>query len=147
MTDPNTGVLMFVAYRAMEERVLAAVHAAGFTDVTLAQARVFARIGPHGTRLTDLAAQAQVTKQTAGHLVDELEARGYVTREPDPSDGRARLVTLGPRGRAAIPVAQAAEQEVEAEWTAHLGLRRAAQLRAALVSLQEITDPWRERPT
>ncbi|MEO7235673.1 MAG: MarR family transcriptional regulator [Lapillicoccus sp.] len=144
MTEPNTGVLMFVAYRAMEERILAAVHAAGFTDVTLAQARVFARIGPEGTRLTDLAAQAQVTKQSAGHLVDEMEARGYVTREPDPSDGRARLVTFGPRGREAIPVAMAAEREVEAEWAAHLGPRRAAQLRAALVSLREVTDPWRD---
>jgi len=59
MTDPTTGVLLFVAYRAMEERILAAVHAAGFTDVTLAQARVLARIGPEGTRLTDLAAQAR----------------------------------------------------------------------------------------
>lgn len=142
MDDPTTGVLMFVAYRAMEERILAAVHAAGYTDVTLAQARVFARIGPDGTRLTDLAAQAQVTKQTAGHLVDEMAARGYVTREPDPTDGRARLVTFGPRGREAIPVAQAAEREVEAEWVAHLGVRRAAQLRQALLLLREVTDPW-----
>lgn len=142
MTDPTTGVLMFVAYRAMEERILAAVHAAGFTDVTLAQARVLARIGPDGTRLTDLAAQAQVTKQTAGHLVDEMAARGYVTREPDPTDGRARLVSFGPRGLEAIPVAQAAERAVEAEWVAHLGVRRAAQLRQALLLLREVTDPW-----
>jgi DNA-binding MarR family transcriptional regulator len=141
-TEPTTGVLLFVAYRAMEERILAAVHAAGFSDVTLAQARVFARIGPGGTRLTDLAAQAQVTKQTAGHLVDEMEARGYVTREPDPTDGRARLVTFGPRGRDALPVADAAQREVEAEWTAHLGPERAALLREALLSLREVTDPW-----
>ena len=46
MTDPTTGVLMFVAYRAMEERILAAVHAAGFTDVTLAQAAPPARPRP-----------------------------------------------------------------------------------------------------
>ena len=38
-----------------------------------------------GSRLTDLAAQAQVTKQTAGELVDQLERRGYVERVPDPS--------------------------------------------------------------
>ena len=66
MSDPNVGVLMFVAHRAMEERVLAALRLAGFDDVTLAQGRVFARIGHGGTRLTDLAAMAQVTKQTAG---------------------------------------------------------------------------------
>ena len=44
VADPNVGVLMFVAHRAMEERVLAALRAAGFDDVTLAQGRVFARI-------------------------------------------------------------------------------------------------------
>lgn len=146
MPDPTTGVLLFVAYRAMEERILAAVHAAGFTDVTLAQARVLARIGPEGTRLTDLAAQAQVTKQTAGQLVDEMQARGYVVRRPDPTDGRARLVSYGPRGHQAIPVALAAERQVEQEWVDHLGADRAAALRQALVSLREITDPWIERP-
>ena len=142
MPAPSTGVLLFVAYRAMEEQVLAAVHAAGFTDLTLAQTRVLARIGPDGTRLTDLAAQAQVTKQTAGHLVDELERHGYVTREPDPTDGRARLVTLGPRARRARPVADAAERRTEADWEAHLGPRLAGQLRQALLRLREITDPW-----
>jgi DNA-binding MarR family transcriptional regulator len=142
VTDPTTGVLLFIAYRAAEQRILAAVHAAGFTDVTLAQARVLARVGPNGTRLTDLAAQAQVTKQTAGHLVDELQRRGYVQRVPDSTDGRARLIAFGPRGREALPVAEAAEREMEAEWTAHLGAARARQLREALLRLREITDPW-----
>ena len=140
--QPTTGVLLFIASRSMEERILAAVHAAGYADITLAQARIAARIGPNGTRLTDLAAQAQVTKQTAGHLVDELAARGYVTRVPDPTDGRARLVTFGPRGQKVVPVVRAAERAVEAEWTAHLGARRSAQLRDALARLREVTDPW-----
>ena len=39
VADPNVGVLMFVAHRAMEERVLTALRAAGFDDVTLAQGR------------------------------------------------------------------------------------------------------------
>jgi len=51
----NLGLLCFIAYRAMETRVMDAVLAAGFDDVTIAQARMFARIGPDGTRLTDLA--------------------------------------------------------------------------------------------
>jgi DNA-binding MarR family transcriptional regulator len=83
-----------------------------------------------------------VTKQTAKVLVDQLEAMGYVERRADPTDGRARLVTFGPRGRKALRIARRVQAEIEAEWEAHLGARRAAQLRAALVSLREITDPW-----
>jgi DNA-binding MarR family transcriptional regulator len=140
--EPNTGVLLFLPYRALENRVFAALAAAGFDDVTAAQARIFQRIGPAGTRITALAEQAQITKQTAGALVDQLEQAGYVHRTPDPSDARARLVQIAERGRAALPVAAAVVAEVEAEWTAHLGTRRMAQLRGALLALREITDPW-----
>jgi DNA-binding MarR family transcriptional regulator len=138
-----TGVLLFIPYRALEDRVFAALAAAGHADVTRAQGRVLQRIGPGGTRLTDLAAAAQVTKQTAGFLVDQLERAGYVRRTPDPSDARARLVRLGDRALAAKTVADRVVAEVEAEWRAHLGERRWGQLREALVRLREITDPYR----
>src|SRR3712207_8974907 len=82
----------------MENRIFAALAQAGFDDFTLAQARVMQRIGPEGTRLTQLAEAAQVTKQTAGHLVDQLERAGYVRRVPDPTDARARLVQMAERG-------------------------------------------------
>ena len=88
----NLGLLLFIPYRALEDRVFAALAAAGFDDFTPAQARVFQRIGPDGTRLTELAQAAQITKQTAGFLVDQLERAGYVERTPDPTDARARLV-------------------------------------------------------
>jgi DNA-binding MarR family transcriptional regulator len=139
----NLGLLCFLPYRAMEKRVVTALADAGFDDMTLAQGRVAARIGPSGTRLTALADQAQVTKQTAGSLVDQLERAGYVRRLPDPTDGRARLVCLAERGRAAVAVARRVEAEVEAEWTAHLGQEPARALREALTRLREVTDPWR----
>ncbi len=142
-TGLNLGLLCFIASRSMETRVMDAVLAAGFDDITIAQARMFARIGPDGTRLTDLAEQAQVTKQTAGFLVNQLERGGYVRREPDPDDARARLVRITPRGQAAVAVAREAESSVEAEWTRHLGRSTAAQLRRALTRLREIADPYR----
>jgi DNA-binding MarR family transcriptional regulator len=141
--EPNTGLLLFIPYRAMENRVFAALAEAGFDDFTPAQARVMQRIGPHGTRLTELAEAAQVTKQTAGFLVDQLERTGYVRRTPDPADARARLVRIAERGAAAQPVADAAVAEVEAEWRAHVGERRWRQLREALAALRELTDPYR----
>jgi DNA-binding MarR family transcriptional regulator len=138
----NLALLCFIAYRAMENRVLQDLAAAGFGDVTAAQGRVFARIDPDGTRVTDLAERAQVTKQTAGFLVDQLERTGYVRRVPDRRDARARLVQIAERGQAAIEVARRTEAAVEAEWTHHLGRAGASQLRRALIRLREITDPY-----
>lgn len=142
--DQNTGLLLFYPYRAMEDRVLARVREAGY-EVTAAQGRIFARIGPSGTRLSDLAAQAQVTKATAGFIVDQLERSGLVTRVPDPDDGRARLVTITDKGKHAVRLAAEEVAAVEEEWTAHLGARRMQQLRQTLTQLREITDPWAER--
>lgn len=139
--DQNTGLLLFYPYRAMEARVLARLHEAGY-EVTAAQGRIFARIGPSGTRLSDLATQAQVTKATAGFVVDQLERSGLVARVPDPVDGRARLVTITDKGQAAVQLAADEVAAVEAEWTVHLGERRMAQLRQTLTRLREITDPW-----
>ncbi|WP_433362477.1 MarR family winged helix-turn-helix transcriptional regulator [Actinoplanes sp. CA-142083] len=142
MPDLNLGLLLFIPYRAMEQRVFAGLAEAGFDDFTPAQARVFQRIAPGGSRLTDLAEQAQITKQSAGFLVDQLERAGYVERAPDPEDARARLVRIAARGAAAVPVAAAIVAEVEAEWAAHLGKQRMAQLRQHLARLREITDPY-----
>ncbi|PUA83065.1 MarR family transcriptional regulator [Nocardioides currus] len=133
---------MFIAQRHAEERIVEHLRAHGFADLTLAQGRIAARIAEEGSRITDLAEQAQVTKQTAGFLVEQLERAGYVDRVPDPTDKRARLVRIAPRGREAQECAREMEQTVEAEWAAHLGPRRMGQLRDALVSLREITDPF-----
>ena len=138
----NLALLCFIVYRAMEARVLADLAAAGFGDVTAAQGRVFARIDSDGTRITELAERALITKQTAGFLVDQLERAGYVRRVPDPRDARARLVQIAERGRAAVKAARQTEAAVEAEWTAHLGEEATAGLRHALARLREIADPY-----
>ncbi|WP_433294039.1 MarR family winged helix-turn-helix transcriptional regulator [Actinoplanes sp. CA-030573] len=126
----------------METRVFAALAAAGVDDFTPSQARVFQRIAPGGSRLTDLAEQAGITKQSAGFLVDQLMRAEYVERVPDPTDARARLVRIAPRGARAIPVAAAVVAEVEAEWADHLGSDRTALLRDILTDLRGLTDPY-----
>src|SRR5215218_5470506 len=118
-----SSLLMFIAARAAGEQIFRAVHDAGFGDVTIAQSRLLMGIDEDGTRLSVLAERAQIAKQTATALVDKLERAGYVERLPDPSDGRARLVRLTERARAAIPVARAEEERIEQEWEAHLGPR------------------------
>jgi DNA-binding MarR family transcriptional regulator len=140
---PNSPLLMFVAHRAAEQQVFETLQAAGFDDLTVAQCRIAQRLSPDGIRLTDLAEQAQVTKQTAGALVDELGRSGYVTRQPDPTDARARLVVLTDRGADLCQAAAAEVARIETQWSHHLGARAYRQLRESLIALREITDPYR----
>jgi DNA-binding MarR family transcriptional regulator len=138
----NLGVSLFIPYRYTEDRMFRAVQDAGFDDWTLAQCRVFQRIAEDGSRLTDLADQAQVTKQSAGVLVDQLESLGYVRRVPDPTDGRARLIVIEERGRRALEVAKGSLDEILAEWESYLGTRNFTLLQEILDQLREITDPY-----
>src|SRR6202035_5980571 len=112
----DLGVSLFIPYRYTEDRIFRAIQDAGFDDWTLAQARVFQRIAAGGSRLTDLADQAQMSKQSAGVLVDQLEHLGYVRRVPDPTDGRARLIVIEERGRRAVKVAMDTLDEIYTEW-------------------------------
>ncbi|WP_028654622.1 MarR family winged helix-turn-helix transcriptional regulator [Nocardioides sp. J54] len=142
MSGPHPGLLMFIGARYVEQRINDAVVAAGFEDLTPAMARAAARLREDGIRVTDIAEQARITKQSASALVDQLERCGYVERVPDPADARARLVVLAPRGRAAQAVARREERAVEREWRRHLGAERMAALQDALVALREVTDPY-----
>ena len=142
MSQPWVGVLFYIAHRHAENVIHRGLAEAGFDDFTLPQARLLARIDEGGSRITKLAESAQVTKQTAGYLVDQLERLGYVERVPDPSDARARLVRPAARAHAAAEVARRLEREIDAEWTAHLGEKRMAALREDMVALREITDPY-----
>ena len=137
-----TSLLMFIAARSASNRIFEAIQDSGFDDITIAQSRLMMGIDTDGTRLSVLAARAQVAKQTATALVDKLERAGYVERVPDPADGRARLVRLTPRAIAVVPHARAEEDRIEQEWADHLGPERMAQLRGALEALREVTDPY-----
>lgn len=143
MPDLSLGVLLFIPYRHLEQRVLRAVNEAGY-PITLAQARMAQRIADAGSRLTELAEAAQVTKPTAGYLVDQLEKDGYIERAADPRDARARLIRFTAKGRDVIVVATAVQQGIEQEWRDHLGEQRARALVDALVDLRQLTDPYLE---
>ncbi len=132
---PNVGILLRVPFQEIVARVSAGLAEAGFDDLRPAHTVVFQHIGAEGSRLTDLAERAQITKQSMGYLVDYLEERGYLERRPDPTDRRAALVCLTDRGWAQVRTALAIIAAVEAEWARALGPRRMEQLRALLSEL------------
>lgn len=137
----NLGLLLFIPYRHLESAVLAELKAHGH-DLPLNQARVFQRINPQGSRLSELAQAAQLSKQTVGSIVDQLEAAGYVHRVPDPRDARARLVTVTAKGLSLVELSTPVLREIETAWTTALGRDRMRQLKETLTELRAIADPY-----
>ncbi len=68
--------------------------------------RLVARLEP--VRMADLAEHLHVAARSATDVVDSLVAGGWVSRSPDPADGRARLLVLTDAGRGLLVEVEAA---------------------------------------
>jgi DNA-binding MarR family transcriptional regulator len=123
------------AYRTLDVELEAALEDRGASEVTPTQARALLSVDRTGTRLTELAARAGVTKQAMMQMVDELQGAGYLRRTPDPVDGRAKMVRLTARGLRQRATARQALAAVEARIKRRLGSRRYDVLRMLLEEL------------
>jgi DNA-binding MarR family transcriptional regulator len=109
----------------------------GFTDLRSAHGAVAQHIKDGGSRLTELAHLAQLSKPAVVYLVDDLERLGYAERIPDPADGRAKLVRLTERGVRAQHAAREIVTQIEQDWAQLLGRRDYATLRRLLERLHD----------
>lgn len=130
----NTIAMLGQAYSLLGFQIVDGVVGAGFPQKP-SHSAVFAQIGQEGSRLTELARGANVTPQAMGELVDELEELGYVERRPDPTDRRAKLIVLTPRGNECIAAGIATIEGIEERIDQILGPRGHAQLRRLLNAL------------
>jgi DNA-binding MarR family transcriptional regulator len=139
MTErPHVASLIGEVKEALLEDMHERVAAAGYPDIRQAHGCVFRFVQAEGMRPTELAERARITKQSLGEIVADLERLGYVERVPDPTDGRAKLVRLTPKGEGAQQAAHKAFADVERTWSRRLGADRIAELRRTLAEIAEL---------
>jgi DNA-binding MarR family transcriptional regulator len=100
---------------------LALSNLAARAQVSAAHVHITRHVALEGSRLTDLAQRAGMSKQAMGDLVDQCEAWGLVARQADPLDTRARLVRFTPTGLAWLQAFKEAVAQAEAEFRAEVG--------------------------
>jgi DNA-binding MarR family transcriptional regulator len=137
----NLAQLLKHPFEALLARLHRELADAGFPEIRPAHGCVLQYTEPDGSRLTDIAQRAGLTKPTVLAAVDDLERLGYAERLPDPNDGRAKLVRLTPRGAAAAAEGARIIASIEADWRRRLGTQRATALRIALEALHEVVWP------
>ena len=130
----NTIALLGQAYSLLGFRIVDGVVGAGH-PVKPSHSAVFAQIEQGGTRLTTLAARAGMTPQSMGATVDELEGLEYVVRRADPSDRRAKLIVLTPKGEQVVAAGEASIVGIEEDLVAVLGSAGVQRLRDLLLRI------------
>jgi DNA-binding MarR family transcriptional regulator len=98
----STGQLLLKAARLYNELAIAAVQRAGHPEIRASHLSLVPHLDLAGTRLTTLAERAGISKQAAGQIVTELEELGYLSRAPDPTDGRAKVLRFTEKGLASM---------------------------------------------
>src|SRR5215831_15766015 len=131
------GALLRVPAQAIHRRIIEELNAAGFEDLRVPHMAVLQFPGPDGVRPGLLAQRAGMSKQAMNQLLRSLEALGYVARSDDPDEGRARIVRLTKRGRAAYATIHEILRDIEREWSAELGPRDFGRLKRLLVKVWE----------
>lgn len=132
---PSIGLLLRLVHQHWAQAVDAKLAEGGFGDIRPPHANVFTFVPSEGIQVSELTKLARVRKQTMAQAVEELEQRGYVERRPDPSDRRAKLVFLTPRGEAVRPLAIASGRRVEAHWAELTSPREIESLKRSLQAL------------
>jgi DNA-binding MarR family transcriptional regulator len=100
---------------------LALSNLAARAQVSAAHVHITRHVALGGSRLTDLAEAAGMSKQAMGTLVDECEAWGLVTRSPDSRDQRARVVQFTETGLLWLKAFEDAVTQAQAEFAQEVG--------------------------
>ena len=128
----NLGRWLGHAMRRFDERVLqlmasnegvplALANLAARDQISAAHIHITRHLALQGSRLTELAQAAGMTKQAMGNLVNQCEAWGLVTREDDPLDARAKRVVFTESGLAWLQAFRTAVQQAEREFREAVG--------------------------
>ncbi len=123
---------MGTALRRFDERVLqlmakdvlvplALSNLAARDQVGAAHIHITRHLAVNGSRLTELASSAGMSKQAMGDLVTQCEAWGLVTREPDLLDKRARQVVFTVSGLLWLQAFERAVAQAEGEFKQAVG--------------------------
>jgi DNA-binding MarR family transcriptional regulator len=132
------GVHAFVAIDRLQQRAQREVGALIPPDVVGlrgSHGRILDMIDDEGSRPTELARGAWISKQAIGQRVKELEQLGWVTIEPDPADRRAVRVRRSAEGNRVRRSAVSAIRRMEHEWADQVGRERYEVFRSVLDEL------------
>ncbi|MGW5415739.1 MarR family winged helix-turn-helix transcriptional regulator [Actinomadura geliboluensis] len=142
---PDLGMLAGRLMRVLQDELFQRLAEQGHPDVRPRHGTVLAFLDAEGMRATELAARSGQHKQIVGTIVDELTALGYVRREPDPADRRAKRIVPTEHGLDEIAKARAILADIEVRHRRALGDAAFSAFKDAFQRIVRDQSDWRER--
>jgi DNA-binding MarR family transcriptional regulator len=131
----HLGWLLGRADLLFAEGVTRAMHERGFAGIRLVHIALIRNVDEHGTRITDIARRAGMTKQATGQLVAEFVELGYIRLVNDPDDGRVKIARYTAKGKKLLVSIVASIEQTEDAVSAAIGTKALASLKRTLGTL------------
>ncbi len=140
----DLGELLNMAFGLYKEGWYRQLAEAGFDDMGSSFCYVFRFLKAEPASLRALADHLDITPQGALKLVNEMEGKGYVERQDDPTDGRSKRLVLTPRALQALVAARRFHERFERDLAKRVGQPCADAARRALENI--VAQHEGERP-
>jgi len=140
VAGPDFGIALGLAYQAFVDHLRSFLAGKGFGDLGRSDGYVFRALAERPMTVGALAARLGVTKQAAAQIVEDMRRRGYLRRDPDPTDRRAALLALTDRGTAALDAARQFHRRFERRLVREHGDDAVRALRAVITAMAGLTD-------
>ena len=128
-----------MAHRAFNELAIAKLRKMGHKALGVRHTVILPHIETKGTRSSELAKRAGITKQSTSRLVADLVKAGYLRLEVDPSDGRATLVAFTSDGLRYLEDAHQVKLSLEKAIAGAIGRSQLLKLQQSLRKLVELS--------
>jgi DNA-binding MarR family transcriptional regulator len=124
--------------RVLQQNMADEANRRGYAELKNSHNAVFATLDRHGSRPTDMAAQAGITRQSMGEVIRDMVRLGMLEMKPDPADKRAKLVTWTEKGLANAQEGYEYILALEDRFSEEFGAEEYQRIRDALERITEI---------
>ena len=144
----NLSRLLLEFGKDYERRILALLHQRGHEQIRPSHSAVFSNLGLGAVRVTELAERAHITQQAMGKILKELERIGYVVRDIDSDDKRAKKIRLTELGLQLVEDSMQAVEEVRQHYADQAGEEELVDLERQLarvvstIELEYLPESW-----
>lgn len=128
----HLGWLLGRADLLFAEGVTRTMHERGFAGIRLVHIALIRNVDENGTRITDIARRAGMTKQATGQLVAEFVEFGYIRLVNDPTDGRVKIARYTAKGKKLLVSIVASIKHTEDAVSAAIGVKQLENLKRVL---------------
>ena len=128
----DLALLLLAGFRTMADRGAAELAELGYDDVRPVHDFALHSILAGADSASELGRAMSITKQAAAKTITLLEARGYVSRDPDPSDRRRVQLRVTERGMSMMRDGEAIFDQLRADWEEQAGAEAVAALEQTL---------------